>query len=71
MPPTLTQFDLSGWAVPNLNLLDVKMVPYVKENKLILDISLICVSSFRILLQLIVYSVFVMFVVFLNGALSY
>ena len=40
MPPTLTQFDLRGWAVPNLNLLDVKLVPYVKENKFILDISL-------------------------------
>ena len=40
MPPALIQFDLRGWAVPNLNLLDFKMVPYVKENKLILDISL-------------------------------
>ena len=60
------------------------MVPYIKENKLIIDISLdyyyyyydctgqaaaadralICVFSFRILLQSIVYSVFATFVVF-------
>ena len=36
------------------------MVPYIKENKLIIDISL----DMCILLQLIVYSVFAMFVVF-------
>ena len=39
-------------------LINVKMVPYIKENKLIIDIS------FRMLLESIVYSVFATFVVF-------
>ena len=54
-----------------LNLIDVKIVPFVKENKLILDISLdVCILFLDILLQLIFYSVFIMFVVFLHNALT-
>ena len=40
------------------------MVPYIKENKLIIDISFDMCIPFQILLQLIVYSVFALFVVF-------
>ena len=40
------------------------MMPYNKENKLVIDISFDMCTSFRILLQSIVYSVFALFVVF-------
>ena len=46
-----------------LNLINVKMVPYIKQNKLIFDISVDVYIFFWILLQLIVYSVLVMFIV--------
>ena len=47
-----------------LNLINLKMVPNVKENQLILDISLDVCISLWMLLQSIVYSVFIMLVIF-------
>ena len=47
--------------------LDIKVVPYVKENKLIPKISLnICILLSDIAI-VDIYSIFVMFIVFLHG----
>ena len=49
-----------------LNLINLKMVPNVKEISLFSISLLMFVSPFRILLQSIVYNVLIMFVVFLT-----
>ena len=54
-----------------VKLMSIKMVPYVKEKELILDISLNICIPFLILRQLIVNSVITTFVVFQHDTLTH
>ena len=47
--------------------LDIKVVPYVKENKLILKISLIICILLSDITIVDIYRIFVTFIVFLHG----